>query len=161
MRYVAIDSEGASREYFDDLEDVADWLDAVEAKYPGVSEEFLVGTYTDDWQKHGRPSRANDIRRALGRLGEPFIPNPFKGGRVGPVRLKGDRLQTVTTEAFSWADWRRSSAQTSVPLGARSGTATSIPDASFHRHEAATRTPSLLQAGRAGVAPQMLPEPVT
>ena len=158
MRYVAVDSEGASREYFDDLEDVADWLDAVEAKYPGVGEEFLVRTYTDDWQKYGRPSRANDIRRALGRLGEPLTSDPFAEGRVGPVRLKGDRVQPAVTAAFSWVGWGRAPARTPAPLGGLSETATTTQDASVRLREASTRTLALPQGGRAGAGSQMLPE---
>lgn len=53
-RYVIVDLEGASRDYFDYLDDLAAWLQRATQKHPGVERELLVRTYDDAGKKIGK-----------------------------------------------------------------------------------------------------------
>jgi len=48
MRYVIVDLDGASREYFGTLGEVLKELRRLEDEAPGIAEELFVAVYGDD-----------------------------------------------------------------------------------------------------------------
>src|SRR5688572_6218775 len=62
MRYVIVDLEGASRDYFDDRQDLVQSLDEIENDHPGITAELFVVAYDAEGARVGKPERADEIR---------------------------------------------------------------------------------------------------
>lgn len=64
IRYLGHDLSGGLREEFDDLGDVAGWVEWVESTYPGTSRELILQAFKDG--KEVGPSRwAKDVADLL------------------------------------------------------------------------------------------------
>lgn len=61
MRYVIVDLEGASRDYFATPEAVAEALLEIEADAPSSAAELYVVTYDDDGAQCGDPERGDEL----------------------------------------------------------------------------------------------------
>lgn len=61
MRYVIVDLDGASRDYFSDRQALVDELRELEAEQPGSAIEFYVVSYDDDGLRVDEPERADEV----------------------------------------------------------------------------------------------------
>lgn len=61
MRYVLVDLDGASRDYFATRGAVHDALCEIELEGEGAAAELYVVTYDDDGSKQGQPERGDEL----------------------------------------------------------------------------------------------------
>lgn len=60
MRYVIVDLDGASRDYFRTRGAVREALIEIETEAPGTAAELYVVTYDDD-ERQGEPERGDEL----------------------------------------------------------------------------------------------------
>jgi hypothetical protein len=65
MRYVIVDMDGASRDYFSRRKDVRDALRELEGEHPGIVGDLLVVTYGNDGQQIGKSEAAVEVLAAV------------------------------------------------------------------------------------------------
>lgn len=63
MRYVIVDMDGASREYFSRRSDVREALLELEQEHAGIANELLVVRYDEDGLRVGEPESSFDVLR--------------------------------------------------------------------------------------------------
>lgn len=61
MRYVLVDLDGASRDYFSTRGAAHLALEEIEAEAPGSASELYVVTYDDDGVRQGDPERGDEL----------------------------------------------------------------------------------------------------
>ena len=61
MRYVIVDLEGASRDYFSERQDLVDAIAEVEADQPGAADELFIMTYDEAGERTGDPERGDEL----------------------------------------------------------------------------------------------------
>jgi hypothetical protein len=61
MRFVIVDLEGASRDYFSEWQDLVEALTELEAEAPGTTEEVFVMTYDEANERCGEPERGDEV----------------------------------------------------------------------------------------------------
>jgi hypothetical protein len=96
MRYVIVDMDGASRDYFSRRDDVREALRELEDEHPGIADDLLVMSYGDDGQRIGEPEPAVEVLASV-------VLEPLSGLGVGATRFLITDLWTVlpSTDATS------------------------------------------------------------
>ena len=61
MRFVIVDLEGASRDYFSDRGDLVDALLELEVEHAGTATELFVVTYDDEGERLAEPERGDEV----------------------------------------------------------------------------------------------------
>lgn len=61
MRFVIVDLEGASRDYFSGRQDLVDALAELEAEQPGTAAEVFIVSYDEAGERVGEPERADEL----------------------------------------------------------------------------------------------------
>lgn len=61
MRFVIVDLEGASRDYFSDRQDLVDALLELETECPGAAGEVFAMTYDEANERVGEPIRGDEL----------------------------------------------------------------------------------------------------
>jgi len=106
MRYVIVDMEGASREYFSRREDVRAALRELEAEQPGIAGDLLVLTYDDEGHLIGEPESAVDVLtlvffplvgQSANRL---LITDLWTGGLSGVATMASGQAWPVTAPSM-------------------------------------------------------------
>lgn len=67
MRYVIVDLEGASRDYFETSESAREALFEAELDAPGSAAELYVVTYDDTGTESGEPERGDELLRSASK----------------------------------------------------------------------------------------------
>ena len=100
MRYVIVDMEGASRDYFDTRDDVLEALRGLEEEHPGIAGELLVVTYDDEGRPVGEAESGEEVFKPL--ILE-FEPNAFLA--TGASAADWTFPEALVTEATASQDW--------------------------------------------------------
>ncbi len=61
MRFVIVDLDGASRDYFSERQDVVEALEELESEHAGATGEVFVVTYDEQGSRVGEPERGDEI----------------------------------------------------------------------------------------------------
>lgn len=61
MRFVIVDLEGASRDYFSQLPDVVEALEELEAEQPGMAAELFISAYDAAGRLLAEPERGDEL----------------------------------------------------------------------------------------------------
>lgn len=90
MRYVIVDLDGASRDYFRTRGAVRDALVEIETEAPGTAAELYVMTYDDDDERQGEPERGDELLATRVVIREPLDwSTGFEGPPTGALVVAG------------------------------------------------------------------------